>query len=92
MTDQPRNKDEEAQEKQRAHFERARKSVLQFLKDKGGKLSMAEMHDYSLMKFLIQHQAFSRMMETFVSEGLVEFDNDTYAVTLTEEGYKFINP
>ena len=51
---------------------------------------MGELHDYSLNKYLIQHQSFSRMMETFVDEKLVDFDYTTHAVTLTEAGKKFI--
>jgi len=86
----PFNSDEPAKEKQRLHFERARKGVLQFLKDKGGKLPMSDLHDYSLRKFLIQHQGFSRMMETFVDDGLVEFNQGTYETTLTETGRKFV--
>ena len=77
-------------EKQRAFFERARKGVLKHLHDQGGKLPMKEMHDYSMNKYLIQHQGFSRMMETFVNEGLVEFDDASYDVTITELGKKFI--
>lgn len=80
----------ENDEKQKAFFERARKGVLKFLNEKGGQLPMGELHDYSLNKYLIQHQSFSRMMETFVDEKLVDFDYTTHAVTLTEAGKKFI--
>ena len=78
------------EDKQKAFFERARKGVLAHLNEKGGKLSLSEMHDYSLNKFFIQHQSFSRMMETFVEEGLLEFDNGTYTATITDAGRKFI--
>lgn len=80
----------EALEKQRQFFERARKGVLQYLEDQGGKLNMSELHDYSLKKYLIQHQRFSQMMETFVAETLVEFDWGTQDVTLTDAGRAFI--
>ena len=73
-------------------FERARKGVLAFLTEKGGMLSLAEMHDYSMNKFLIQHQGFSRMMESFVGEGLVEYDYAKDEVRLTEAGKKFASP
>ena len=76
-------------DKQLAHFERAKKGVLKFLNEKGGALSLADMHDYSLNKFLIQHQAFSRMMETLVEAKLVEYDFEKDLATLTEEGKKF---
>lgn len=71
-------------------FERARKGVLKYLDEKGGMLSMEELHDYSLKKFFIQHQAFSRMMETFVDNNLVDFDMEKYQVTITEKGKEFI--
>ena len=80
----------EAIDKQRQFFERARRGVLQYLKDNGGKLNMSELHEYSLKKFLIQHQRFSQMMEGFVNEGLVAFDWNTQDTTITEAGQKFI--
>jgi hypothetical protein len=80
----------EALEKQRQFFERARKGVLQYLNEQGGKLNMGELHEFSLKKYLIQHQRFSQMMETFVNEQFVEFDWGTQDVTLTDAGRKFI--
>ena len=80
----------EALEKQKQFFERARKGVLLYLSDQGGKLSMSELHEHSLKKYLIQHQRFSQMMESFVSEQLVEFDWGTQDVTLTDAGRAFI--
>ena len=71
-------------------FERARKGVLKHLDEKGGLLSLGELHDYSLNKFLIQHQRFSIMMETFVNEGLVTFDEGTSEVLITDQGKEFI--
>lgn len=87
---EPNAQSPEALEKQKQFFERARKGVLQHLNEKGGNLNMGELHEYSLKKYLIQHQRFSQMMETFVNEQLVEFDWGTQDVTLTEEGRKFI--
>ena len=81
----------EAIEKQRQFFERARKGVLQYLLPKGGKLNMSELHEYSLKKYLIGHQRFSQMMESFVNEQLVEFDWGTQGVTLTDAGRAFIS-
>lgn len=77
-------------DKQQQFFERARKGVLQYLNDQGGKLNMSELHEYSLKKYLIQHQRFSQMMETFVGEALVEFDWGTQDVTLTDAGRIFL--
>ena len=78
-------------EKQKAFFERSRKGVLKYLDEQGGNLSMSQMHDYSMNKYLIQHQGFSKMMETFVDEGLVTFDQATYNVAITELGKGFIS-
>ena len=83
------NGDEQAKAKQQAFFERARKGVLQYLIDKGGQLPMSELHDYSLNKYLIQHQRFSEMMDSFVNEGLVDFDWSNHTAAITEAGRKF---
>lgn len=84
------NQSPEALEKQKQFFERARKGVLTYLQEKGGKLNMSELHEYSLKKYLIQHQRFSLMMESFVNENLVVFDWGTQDVTLTDAGLEFI--
>ena len=83
--------DHEALDKQKAHFEKARKGVLKYLAEKGGQLNMTELHDYSLNRYLIQHQGFSRMMETFVNEGLVKYDEANMMTTITEAGRSFAN-
>ena len=71
-------------------FERARKGVLKHLNEKGGLLSLGELHDYSLKTYLIQHQRFSQMMESFVNEDLATYDNSTDEVCITEKGKEFI--
>ena len=76
--------------RQQEFWEKARKGVLQYLCDQGGKLIMGQMHEHSMAKFFIQHQRFSEMMESFVNEGLVEFDWATHEATLTELGKEFI--
>lgn len=82
--------DEQAIARQQEFFNRARKGVLKHLQEKGGVLNLADLHDYSMNKFLIQHQGFSRMMETFVNEGLIDYDQATQDALLTEAGQKFI--
>ena len=82
--------DPQADDKQKAFLERARKGILQHLNERGGKLTLSELHDFSLNKYLIQHQSFSAMMETFVNEGLVEYDFVTQETALTEAGKNFI--
>lgn len=83
----PLSPEEQAkQEKIAAHFEKARRGVLQQLADKGGRSEMADMHDYSERRYFIAHQAFSRMMEGFVAEGLIDYEPRTGQATLTEKG------
>lgn len=82
--------DQEKEEKFKELFERARKGVLKHLDEKGGTLPMGEMHEYSLNTYFIQHQRFSQMMETFVSEDLVDYDDATQISIITEKGKEFI--
>ena len=79
--------DQEAKIKE--FFERARKGVLKHLDIKGGLLSLGDLHDYSLKTYLIQHQRFSLMMESFVNEGLANYDNSNDEVVITEKGKEF---
>ena len=82
---------EEMAERQKVLFEKARKGVLKHLNENGGKLNMGELHDFSMNRYLIQHQGFSRMMETFVNEGLVKYDEANMMTTITEAGRSFAN-
>jgi hypothetical protein len=80
-----------SEERQKAYFERARKGMLTWLsKREGAAATLAEMHDHSSERFLIAHQGFSKMMESFVAEGLVDYDESTRMVTLTEAGRRFV--
>ena len=83
--------DDEAQKKQQAFWERARKGVLTHLIEKGGKLPMGDLHEFSMSKFLIQHQRFSQMMESFVNDRLIEFDWETQEATITGPGKEFVS-
>ncbi len=80
----------EALEKQKQFFERARRGVLAHLDEQGGRLNMSALHEYSLKKYLIQHQRFSVMMESFVAENLVAFDWASQDVTITDAGRQFV--
>ena len=82
--------EEEKEAKFKEVFERARKGVLKYLDEKGGTLPMGEMHEYSLNKYFIQHERFSKMMETFVDENLIEYDDATQVSTITDKGKEFI--
>jgi hypothetical protein len=80
-----------SEERQKAFFEKARKGVLTWLaKREGGSAALREMHDHSAERYLIAHQGFSKMMESFVAEKLIEYDEATMTATLTDAGRGFI--
>jgi len=80
-----------SEERQKAFFEKARKGVLTWLsKRDGAAATLGEMHDYSSERYLVAHQGFSKMMESFVGEGLVDYDQGTVTATLTAAGREFI--
>ena len=56
----------------------------------GAAATLAEMHDHSAERFLVAHQGFSKMMESFVGEDLVDYDQGTMTATLTDAGRRFI--
>jgi hypothetical protein len=78
-------------ERQKAYFDKARKGVLTWLsQQQGAAASLGDLHEHSSGKFLIAHQGFSKMMESFVAESLVDYDEATRMATLTEAGRRFI--
>jgi len=77
--------------KAKEFLERARKGVLKHLNEKGGVLSLGDLHEHSLNKYFIQHQRFSLMMESFVHEELATHDQSTGNVAITEKGKEFSN-
>lgn len=80
-----------SEERRKAYVERARKGVLAWLAERdGAATTLAEMHEYRSAKFLLAHQGFPEMKESFVDEGLVEYDGGTGTATLTETGRTFI--
>ena len=80
-----------SEERQKAYFERARKGVLAWLaRREGAAATLGEMHEHSSERFLIAHQGFSKMMESFVAERLVDYDETTRTATLTDAGRQFI--
>ena len=80
-----------SEDRQKAYFEKARKGVLTWLAQQdGAAASLGDMHEHSSGKFLIAHQGFSKMMESFVAEGLVDYDESTRMATLTEAGRRFL--
>jgi hypothetical protein len=80
-----------SEERQKAYFEKARKGMLTWLaKRDGAAATLREMHEHSSERFLIAHQGFSQMMETFVAEKLIDYDKDTMTATLTDAGRQFV--
>ena len=79
-----------SEERQKAYVEKARKGMLAWLaKRDGGAATLREMHEHSSERFLIAHQGFSQMMETFVAEKLIDYDKATMTATLTDAGRQF---
>lgn len=80
-----------SEERQKAFFEKARKGVLTWLGTRAGaSATLHEMHEHSSERFLVAHQGFSKMMESFVAEKLVDYDRETTTATLTDAGRAFI--
>lgn len=80
-----------SEERQKAYFEKARRGVLAWLAQRAGATAtLGEMHEHSSGRFLIAHQGFSKMMESFVAEQLVDYDEATRTATLTDAGRQFI--
>ena len=75
-------------EKQKAHFARAKKAILKLAADNGGTCDMSDMHTLSESQFFIAHQKFSMMLQECVEEALVEIDSQP--LTLTEKGNAFV--
>ena len=80
-----------SEEKQKAYFEKARKGVLGWLAQRdGAAATLGDLHEHSSSRYLIAHQGFSKMMESFVDEKLVDYDRGTSTATLTDAGRRFI--
>ena len=66
--------------------ETRRKKLLAHLAEQGGVMPIAELHDWSGLKLLAAHQAFSQLMEGLTGDNLVLWDGKIF--TITEEGRK----
>lgn len=80
------NLTDEQLKKQQEFLDRARKGVLRQLSDQGGQMNLSALHDFSLNKYFIQHQGFSRMMEDCVNEGFVTFDENSQGFVISDLG------
>lgn len=61
-----------------------RAKIAARLVEQGGSEGMATLHEWSSLKLLCGHQAFSQLMEGMVDEGLVRWDGTAFS--LTDEG------
>ena len=84
------SKEEQAAQRQKAHWEKTRLGVLGFVAENGGTASLREMHDFE-RKYFIAHQSFSRLMEELTDADLLAFDFDTGMATLTDAGRSKVN-
>ena len=82
---------DEQLKKQQEFLGRAYKGILKHLSDAGGTLKMGVLHEYSLNKYFIQHERFSKMLEMFVDKGYVVFDWETQTITLTDTGRNYFS-
>lgn len=64
--------------------ETRRKKILVHLLEEGGAVAIGPLHDWSGVKLLAAHQAFSQLMEGLTGDGLVGWDGQIF--TLTSEG------
>jgi hypothetical protein len=59
----------------------ARRGILKFLDKKGGSISLALLHGHSKLMYQAAHEAFSKLMEGLVGDGLVTFSDQTFHLT-----------
>ncbi len=60
--------------------ETRREKVLAHLRANGGSMGMAELHEWSSLKLLCAHQAFSQLMEGLTDDGLLRWDGTVFTV------------
>ena len=85
------NNDSAAQAKQQEFLERAKKGILEHLNNNGKRLDLVDLHDFSFKKFFIQHQGFSRLIESLVDQKLVDYDYATNSVVINQSGIQYIS-
>lgn len=82
--------EKEKLDKVAAHQEKAKRGLLKWLTEQGGQSNMADMHDYSERRYFIAHQGFSRLMEGFVADGLIDYESRGGGITITAKGREYI--
>ena len=75
------------EDKQQAHWRKAKKAVLNHAIEKGGTASIGDLHGYAESNWFIAHQKFSWLMEECVAEELVTFADGEF--TITPRGREF---
>ncbi|MEC7986328.1 MAG: hypothetical protein VX278_14275 [Myxococcota bacterium] len=90
--EEPKEQTEEEKKADAAakHWEKTRKGLLKKLKKEGGKMGLAELHDFSERRFFIGHQKFSMIMEELVEEELVLYSLEDYTVTLGDKAEDYL--
>lgn len=81
----------DAAEKQRRHWERARRGVLRFVAERGGSASLKELHEHAESTYFVAHVSFSRLMEELTGEALLGYDHATATATLTDAGRAIVD-
>ena len=79
-----------SEEKVRKHMLKTRKGVLKMIIDSGGSSTLGEMHDYSERRYFVAHQKFSKLMESLIAEGQIDYDAAESLATITETGKAFV--
>jgi hypothetical protein len=73
-------------ERQKKHWDRTRKGVLRFVREKGGSATLRDLHDHSEQTYFVAHVSFSRLMEELTGEALLSYDHNTATAALTDAG------
>ncbi len=74
-------------DKQQAHWLKAKKAVLNHAMEKGGTASLQDLHSYAESSWFIAHQKFSSLMEECVAEELVTFADGEFTITPRGRGF-----
>ncbi len=81
------NEEPTSEEKQKAHWLKAKKAVLNHAVEKGGTASLRDLHTYAESSWFISHEKFSWLMEECVDDGMATFAAGEF--TITDKGRGF---
>lgn len=74
------------EEKQKAHLQKTRKGLIEFMAGMGGIVNIAELHEYSESTYFVGHKKFSDLMEEMIEDGALEHNDETRDFILTDSG------